>query len=126
MFVDDDDYIYKNASGFGQSGGYDAIATVVSGVAGGLLMNQQAKKQRQAEMDIAQAQLALQKELGLAAIKSQAEVAKQRNLTDSLTSQRTVVVSGGGSNSGKTIIYVLVGVAMLGAIGFSVYKMKKK
>lgn len=124
MFVDDD-YVYKNASGFAQSGGYDAIGMVVAGVAGGLLQNQQAKKQRQAEMEIAQAQLALQKELGLAAIKSQAEVARQRALTDSLAANRTVIVSGSGG-SGKTLLYVTVGIVMLGAIGFAVYKMRKK
>ncbi len=124
MFADDD-YVYKNASGFVQGGGYDAIGAVVAGVAGGLLQNQQAKKQRQAEVQIAQAQLALQKELGLAAIKSQAEVARQRALTDSLTANRTVVVSGSGG-SGKTLIYVVVGIVMLGAIGFAVYKMRKK
>lgn len=129
MFANDDEWVYRNASGggggFAASGGYETIGQLAGVIGGALLANQQAKKQRQVEKEIAEKQLALQKELGLAQIKASSDLEKQRMLTQGAYTNRSAgVVPSGGSN--KTVLFVVVGLVMVGAIGFAVYKMRKK
>jgi len=133
MFANDDEWVYKNAGGstggggFAASGGYESIGQLAGVIGGALLANRQAKKQRDVEKEIAERQLQLQKELGLAQIKASGELEKQRMLTESLYGKRgttTTLKTTTGSN--KTLLFVVVGVVMVGAIGFAVYKMRNK
>lgn len=130
MFVENDEWVYKNQTGsgggFAAGGGYDAIGQVVGLVAGSLIANSQAKKQRAVEKEIAEKQLALQRELGLAQIKASVALEKQRMLTAQPVYAGTGNVSsvaGGGKN--KTVLFVVAGIAVLGAIGFAVFKMRQ-
>jgi hypothetical protein len=130
MFVDNDEWVYKNQTGggggFGAQGGYDAIGQVVGLVAGSLIANQQAKKQRAMEKEIAERQLALQRELGLAQIKASVALEKQRMLTAPATYAGPAtagMIPTGGKN--KTVLFVIAGIAVVGAIGFAVYKMRQ-
>lgn len=129
MFANDEEWVYKNAGGsgggFGASGGYEAIGQLAGVVAGSLIANRQAKKQRDVEKEIAEKQLQLQKELGLAQIKAASEIEKQRALTQSLYG-RNATTPKTTPSSNKTVLFVVVGVVMVGAIGFAVYKMRKK
>lgn len=130
MFAEDKaEWVYKNANrgGFAASGGYQAIGQLAGVVGGALLANRQAKKQRDVEKEIAEKQLQLQKELGLAQIKASGELEKQRLLTQSLYgNKQTTTTLKTTTVQGRTVLFVVVGLVVVGAIGFAVYKMKNK
>lgn len=116
-----------NKSGFGQAGGWDAVGGIVGAVTIGLLQNQQAKKERQFQQSLAEKQLAIQKELGLAEIKARVDIEKQQAVSDpsGLRYRAGTRTAGMGGNMSPALIIVF-GVGIIGAISFAVYQHRKK